>query len=91
MPCLVGITTDVELCRSFRSARVEGLSDWQVLSSHCTRWTARYAAEDVTGDSECELDLGASRGTIARWCVFTFQCERKLIDTAVAAERDSSE
>ena len=91
MPCLVGITTDVELCREYWSTRVEGLSDWQVLSSHCTRWTARYAAEDVANSSECELDLDASGRTIALWCVSRFQYERKLFDTAAAAEREPSE
>lgn len=76
VPCLVGITTDVEQCRTYWTSRVVGLCDWQVLSSHCTRWTARDAAEDQASESGCELDLETSGAAIARWSVFRFRYER---------------
>ena len=78
MPCRVGITADVAARRNYRSRRVQGMRQFQVISSHKLRCTVQAAENKKATTRGCHSSSGGGGNPYARWHVYHFFYTRDM-------------
>ena len=78
MPCRIGITTNIDSRRNYWDARVQGMRNFQVISSHNSRSAAQAAENRKAASHGCISSPGGGGNQNARWHVYHFFYTRDM-------------